>query len=314
MRASVTRRRSSIASVAILVLVTGSPAWGLSPTSSSPRAGAVSVVWENELLSVTAREVSLGAVLAEIARVVGFEVTGAVSGERPVSVEFERLPLDRALRRLLPEQSVMFVYGEGEAGSVRLRQVVLVSSGTPEGPGGTATPRAGTSPDASAASGDPPRPLPAQASLLETLQDHSADVPVEQLLQLTGHRDPAVRAATLQVLARHPGDEQAREVLLSHARDPDPEIRSVTLSLLGDLLSQWPEVEETVMAGLRDPVPATRKTALHAIWDAYSPRAAEALRLALADDDPAIRVTAQELLDIARRSDAGASSGEPDKP
>jgi hypothetical protein len=105
-----------------------------------------------------------------------------------------------------------------------------------------------------------------------------------------------MRKAALEALTLHDGDEQARSTLMDGIRDPGPNIRLTVLGLLGPFVRQWSEAEEVVMTGLRDSMTSVRHLAFQIMWEASSPAMADALQLALLDEDPGIRARAEELL------------------
>jgi hypothetical protein len=268
---------------------------------------AVSVVTTDgtELLSVTARGVALRALLSEVARRAGFEITGMGATERMVSAEFERLPLERALRRLLAGESFIFVYDQsGEGGAAKLRRVILLSSGPPlQSP---ASHEQEAAPPAVAEVA--PASEEADQALPEDAQAFNPDAPLDQLLPWTAHQDPRMRTAALEALSLHDGDEQARQLLMEHIRDPDPQIRSVVLGLLGPFVTQWPGAEEVLVTALHDAAPGVRQLALLTLWEASSSRLSDALHHALEDADSGVRAQAKELLrDVAGEDPNGHS-------
>ncbi|HEV8714583.1 MAG TPA: hypothetical protein VGX03_17360 [Candidatus Binatia bacterium] len=105
-----------------------------------------------------------------------------------------------------------------------------------------------------------------------------------------------MRTAALEALTLHPQDEQARRKLMNGIRDADPHIRSVVVGLLGPFVTQWLGAEEVIMGALNDPVPSVRQLALLMLWEASSSRIADALNIALHDNDAGIRVQAGEFI------------------
>ena len=256
-------------------------------------AVAVATIDGVAYLSVTARDVPLQGLLAEVAHQGGFTVTGRPSGERLTSVEILKAPLDRALRKLLSGENVIFLYDQPiEGRPAKLQRVILLgalaSAGgqtrsdptVDRGGGGTMTPVAG----------EPASVVPDEAETFDP------DGPVEYLLLLTDHQDPRMRTAALEALTLHEDDERARRTLMDHIADPDTNIRLLVVGLLGPFIMPWPGAEEVVMGALRDPVSAVRHLALQTLWEASSPARANALQLALHDEDAVLRARAEELL------------------
>ncbi|HEV8306843.1 MAG TPA: hypothetical protein VGW35_04190 [Methylomirabilota bacterium] len=266
----------------------------------------------DHLVSITAAGAPLRAVLAELARRAGFEVSEVTPVGRTVSVQFKRLPLDRALEQLLRGENFVLVYGRpAEGGPDRLRRVILLGSAI-RGAGA----RSAEEPQASAP--DLPAGLPTAEGdeesapmLPDGAELFDPDGPIEQILALTAHRDPRMRTAALEALTLHAADERARQALMQHITDPDADVRSVVVGLLGAFLTEWPGAEDVVMGALRDPAASVRHLAIHTLWESSTPRAAEAIQLALQDEDPKIRAFAQELL--RQRTEETPSEVEPDQ-
>lgn len=256
-------------------------------------------------LSATASGVSRRALISAVACLAGFQITGMALTERTVSIEFAQLPLDRALKRLLSGENVIFLYDQpAERRPAQLRRVVLLGPSTPQQGDVIAQPAVGLADESVVvpAAEEPPRVVP------EDAQAFDPDGPLEQLLPLTDHRDPRMRKAALEGLTLHDADEQARRTLMGHIGDPDPNIRLVVVSLLGPFVTQWPGAEDVVMGALRDSVSSVRRLALQIIGEASSPALADALQLALQDEDAGIRAHAEELL---RDTSSGGSSASP---
>jgi hypothetical protein len=264
--------------VAVLAVVL---AWPLgAAAAASPPIPAASVLVTSDggvdLVSVTAQVAPLRALLSEVARLPGLQVEEVVPTGRTVSVEFKGLPLDQALKRLLSAEDFIFVYDQpGKGDSTKLRRVILLGPSTQQQEG--------------------PITRPAQAAL-EYGQPFDPDAPLEQLLPLTDHHDPRRRRAALEALTLHEGDDQARRKLMDHIRDPDPNIRSVVVGLLGPFVTQWPGAEDVMMTALHDAAARVRRLALQTLWESSSPKLSEALQLGLLDEEPGVRARAEELL------------------
>jgi hypothetical protein len=268
----------------VLVTVVGWPLWMAASASSSSYAASVSLASQDgmELLSVEARAAPLQELLSEVARLAGFQIAGNVPIGRTVSVDFTRLPLDRALRRLLSGESFIFVHGQPTAGrSATLRLVIL--------------PETATSPQRDGSKVETLSEVPT-LGLAQDVQTFDPDGPLEALLLLTAHQDPMMRSAAIEALSLHYGDERARRALIENISDPDPNIRSLALGLLGPIITRWPGAEDIVMmTSLQDPVAEVRQLALLTMWEASSPGLTGALRRALLDRDPGVRTRAESL-------------------
>lgn len=290
----------------VACLALASPASGAAAATPRPSLDvAVTREAHGDLLSVNARQTPLGDVLAEVARRAGFELSAVLPlAGRRVSVSFDALSLEHALRRLLAGESFALVYRSTPAGA-RLSRVLLLGPhdgplGAPEPEGSASTLGRRLDEDVDEA----PRFLP------EDAQAFDPDGPLEVLLVLARHPDYRMRARALEALSARPDDPRAWQTLLERARDPEPRVRNVVVGLLGPHLRRWPGAEEVVWSALRDIIAPVRGTALLALWEAASPRAGDALRLALGDADLAVRALAEALSAAPSRA-ATASPGRP---
>ncbi len=261
---------------AFLILNVNWPQWAMAALLPSAPVPAVSVVTTEraELLSVTTQAAPLSVLLAEIAYRAGFTISGTISTERLVSIEFIAAPLEQALGSLLRDENFIFLFYQPEGGPEKLQQVIFLGSGQ----------RAASFTD------EPPRVAPEGADAFDP------DGPLESLLSLTAHPDSRMRTAALEALTRHSGDERARQTLMEHLADLDPYIRTVALGLLGPFVTQWSGAEEAVRAALQDPAPQVRQLALLTLAETAGLNAREALHEALHDADPGVRTRAAELL------------------
>jgi hypothetical protein len=279
----------------VLMLSIGWPPRGAASACPSDPVSSVSVTSDDgvPLLSVKARAVPLQALLSEVARAAGFQVAGSDGIGRTVSLEFTRLPLDRALRRLLSEENFVLVHpNPAVGGSSTIQLVILPGSGTSWQDDRLAARGAVLSCGSAAlASSDEP-------ALVTREEDRTfnPDIPLEQVLLLSANQDPIMRTAAIEALTLHNEDERVRRALMGNIWDPDPNTRSLALGLLGPLITSWPGAQDAVMAALRDPAPEVRQLALLTLWEASSPRSANAMHRALLDSDPGVRAQAEELL------------------
>ena len=228
--------------------------WLCATAASPPDHASVSLAQEDGtyLLSVTARGASLRALLAEVGRLVGLQIEGDVPTERTVSVEFKRWPLDQALKRLLVWESFVYVSSGSpdNAPSTRGRLILL----------GRGSARGAEFGEASAASQSGSAALGRDAGVPTRITGENAsgfnpNAPLEQLLPFVAHGDPSIRTAALDALASHTEDVRVRRLLIDQISDPDPEIRSLALTLVGSYVADWPEVEDVMMRATRDAVP-----------------------------------------------------------
>ncbi len=179
-------------------------------TSAAPAAGPAPEVvrYENDRLSVTATDVPLDRLLAQIAAVTNATIRGTAPS-RPVSADFQAVPLREGLTRLFGEESFMLTY----ANDGTLRTIDLLGRGVP----GTPSPVISTTPsprpplaDEEAQAQILRRTIPATGPLAGAL---GTDAPtIGQVLHAV-LREPraAVRAAARE------------EALAAFARDPESE-------------------------------------------------------------------------------------------
>lgn len=294
--------RDLSAGLLLALLTAWAPGVAAAPSPVEPPP-PVSVASEGGevLVSVSVEGVALGALLSEVARRVGFDLIEVLPVEKMVSAGFLRLPLREALDQLLSGVSFVLVYEPGASGEAGKLERVIVLGPRGEGaqvlaPAPSAEPSDGG--DLVPPSEEPPRVGPVDAEAF------SPDAPLERLLPLTAHHDARMRVVALEALTLHGGDDRARRVLMDGVLDPDPNIRSVAVGLLGPFVTEWPGAEEAVMIALRDPAASIRLLALQTMWEASSPRVSAALDIALGDKDPGVRALARELLESISPDDS----------
>jgi len=81
---------------------------------------AVRVEYADDTLSVHAEAAPLSSVLAEVARATGCRISGSLEEPRPVSVDFHRVPVEDALRRLLGDQPFAARYARDHLSAIEL--------------------------------------------------------------------------------------------------------------------------------------------------------------------------------------------------
>src|SRR5262249_51061522 len=93
-----------------------------------------SVAIKDGKLSVNAQGRSLRSVLNEISRDACVAVTGAGSvDDSPVSVQFQDLPIDEGLRRILTHYDTFFFYRAGQSGPPMLAAIWIYPKGQAQG-------------------------------------------------------------------------------------------------------------------------------------------------------------------------------------
>jgi hypothetical protein len=296
--------RRIVASVLVTV------AYGVFPSSAGADSSlpapslSISIAAEGEdnFLSVTARNVPLRTLLAEIAARAGFQLTELLPVTQTLSVICRRSPLDVALKQLLQDEGANFMFVYHPHSPQRLQQVVLLRADT-AGKGRFRSHSLVWSPQPQAAAcvrltteraqerNEQEATVEAEVPLFE------ADTSLEALLASTSSADVHVQTAALEALASlYATETRAQQAVMAGMQDPDPYVRSLIVGTLGLVLPQWPGAEELLMGALSDPEPEVRRRALSVLWDKAPPRSNEVLTIALQDTDPAIRGQAHELL------------------
>ena len=278
------------------------------------------VALERGLLSADLRNEPIVRVLHLLAARAGIAVTihGEVSGH--VSDAFADLPIDAAVRRLLRQYSVLFVY-EPPTGSPTpaLARVIVLGSAAPPTPGARSGPQSldGHPPDRSApqlgsamgASPDRPRE-PGRAGRRSELESEDLRTALADLQErarrgeetavpeiaalLVSARDPLLRAHAAMLLGIAKGDVavSALETALS---DADGAVRLHAVRALGSSkgIDALPVLME--VAG-QDPDPGVRRMAVRWIGAFPGPVARAALTVALKDADASVREEAEAAL------------------
>jgi hypothetical protein len=157
------------------------------------------VRYENDTLSVKLDKVPVSDVLDELSRASGAEIRGQANG-REVSAEFDAVPLQEALHRLLGDQNFALVYGDGG----KLKAVKLL--GGPAGAPVVATAARQTPPAAGVVNPDPgallrlfanQSPVPVSGRLAQALGTENASF--QQLMETGMHNEDAgVRAEAVR--------------------------------------------------------------------------------------------------------------------
>jgi hypothetical protein len=196
-------------------------------------------------LSLDARDAPLQTILDEIGDRTGLRVrfddpAQAQIGDELVTVSFERVPVEEALRRLLRGRDFVLVYSPGRLAEAR------VYGRSAEAPSGEPPPAASVS---SAPAGEPVDRSGVAALRRDALENPDPAARARALEGLAASGDQgAAHDAVLAVLEREtvPGllrraldiagvqDPRARQLLESRAaNDPAPEVREAARALLG---------------------------------------------------------------------------------
>src|SRR5688572_9720727 len=198
----------------IMAVVLVAVAYGVYPSAagaeSSLPAPALSVSvaaeGEDDFVSVTARNVPLRTLLAEIAARAGFHLTELLPVTQTVSVVCRRSPLDVALKQLLQEEGASFMLVYHPHAPQRLQQLVVLRANP--GKGRFRRHSLGWSPPPPAAAcvrltAERVQELPEPEALLETPDQpfEEADTSLAALLASATSADVHVQTAALEALA-----------------------------------------------------------------------------------------------------------------
>ncbi len=272
--------------------------WGVEAADGSGKSLVLSL--QGNSLSVQVEQVPLGEVLAAIAQQTGLTVhlVGSVA-EDEVSVEFQNLPLQEGINRIVGGRNYVLVYAQAPAATGRLglrgaREIGVTPSGAassiPSGSGDSAVVRPGGN---------------TRTEDLRSLQ--------EWVRELGEAPEQAVGESAPQA-SEEQGDEGERDVLAVIAaalRDEDPLVRAAALELLGEThtpLLLGPLAE----AALSDRSPQRRTEAQEPLAEGEGVAAVDVLRQGLGDSDPRVRSLAQELLDVLGEMEEGERQHTPE--
>jgi HEAT repeat protein len=229
----------------LFVTATGAAAGSV---PAAPGAGPVTEVRvDNGRLSVRLQDAPLGDLLRIIGQQAGLTVTLRGDFSRPVTLSFENVPMEEAIRRLVRGDSVAFSYADAANPRQAALSGVWVLGATPGGepqvvveaapPTSPSEVAAGApSPDATDGSAPVPggsnadRTKRAASDRIRAIQDlaRTEGVAAASALHdaLRHENEARVRLAAVGALASM-RTEEARAGLESAAKDPDPRIRQV---------------------------------------------------------------------------------------
>lgn len=195
--------------VATLVFVSAVAGVG---TAADPQTQPLRVEYRKDALSVHAGGVPLSTVLAEVSRVTGCRIVGLVEEARDVTADFDGVPVEDALRRLLGSQPFATRYHQDD-----LAMIELVDRGK----GGEPvivypTPARDASPDK-------PMTMPLSGVLATRLGAPSA--PITQVATLAlGDQDASMRSAATQAIVA--------------AIDANPQLRDEFIAVYGRMADE----------------------------------------------------------------------------
>jgi hypothetical protein len=240
----------SIALVLLLILVM----FGRAATNEA-HARSLTIRLDQNLLTVSAKEVPHRQLVEELAKHLQFELIIAGPLEERRSLEIEARPWEEALKKALSPASWAFVY-DPAGGEPRLTKVfVFPSKGDPSRPGQP-------SPSAPPVASSLPAPMPArqpQAATTPPLLESGTDPSLAELLD---SEDEETRALAIVGLATMGGDE-AINTLKRALQDKQPWIRETAVEALAEIGGE--QAVQGLQQALRDANEAVRKAAQEAL-------------------------------------------------
>jgi hypothetical protein len=246
------------------------------PAPAPPAAAPVTIEARGDRLTVRAREVSLRLILERIGEIARITVHIEAPTEERITVEFQDVPLEEALRRLLRHRSAVLIY-ETVAGplvSVRVvRPASLTDSPSLGGPDAVET-AVGEDHEArpsDAAGGEPIDPgaiaLARASAAVDVVEEEIQALPgggeslnVYRFMDRLNDPEPSVRVTALQWLVTRA--EAQLTALASALKDSDAGVRAAAAQMILDREVSEEAVQQ-VMAAAETADPATVVGLLH---------------------------------------------------
>lgn len=257
-------------------------------SAQSEAAGKIAYDPATHLISIACDDVPLGAVLKQVALKTGLTITSAKAVfDGRVSLAFDRVPLDHALKQLLEGYSSTFLYdlGRDPAGAVpgedrtpRLARVIVLGRKTAREPAdhqATVAPEPTDTLDALIAG----RPAAARAALAALREPSSERERIVRALLERLDNGSLVPPDGVLAALKELAPERARDALLARLGGADQRERTVAAAALGRLgdegaiqpllsvLNDQDELARRVAASSLALIGGTR--ALHALLQSY---------------------------------------------
>jgi len=205
-----------------------------------PPTSQVTVNAESQLVTMDVKNAPLAAVLAAIGRQaqITISVSDDITSEH-LSLSFQNVPLEEALKRVLAGQSYTFVYKQGEGRNVISGVRLFAKNGqippTDSAPSGM--------PAIAQLTGSQGLPTPLPTTSLwgrggSTMNEKEVapvgdDVPLDELKRsFSETQDPALRSAMLEAMSDRGEEGPVAPVLSTALSDSDEEVRATALNLL----------------------------------------------------------------------------------
>lgn len=190
-------------------------------------------------LSLDVENVLLERLLREIAAEAKFTLVFSGRLEERITIAFDALPLDKALRRLLRNRNFALEYSEVENTDKRTKvarpTTLWIYTGTTKGADAPQTARFSEQSQSPPVAAVPASPEPAdRGAAAETLADQRDAASVPALRLALRDRDQQVREAAIAALVEIGGDEAANALAVA-LTDEHPWLREVAVSALGEI-------------------------------------------------------------------------------
>ena len=226
------------------------------------------VQFNNNLLTVKAKNALLSKVFEEIVDQTGAKISLSAPTEELVSVEFSGLSLEQGLKRLIRGFDYVFIYGlEKAKGGPPEMDVIIFSKS-----GGTSkiSPKYGVVPPEKRA----PQKWGSLTKLIKDLEDNDAEVREEAVDALADLKDKRAVIHLSKVLEN----------------DRDPDVRETAAEVLGDL--GGPEAIAALTQAIHDRETDVRESAVDSLGQIGGDEAVDPLMEALKDGDEDVREAA----------------------
>lgn len=217
------------------------------------------IQWQDQRLSITAKNVLLADILRTVAQQTGVEVQGLERVQDIVSLQLSQVPLHTAIQHLLASLDHLLLVRTTPNGEVRPFLVLVLGRRKP-------------------------------TTTLLTTRRVETTLPLSLLVQRVQEQDPNQRLVALQQLDALPVTQ--RNALLADAlQDPDPSVRQVAYKFLYEQ-GEKEALAEILRREAQNTDSERRKTAIETVGELFTVEATELLLQATTDDHPDIRAVA----------------------
>lgn len=263
------------------------------------------------ILSVDMAKVPLRKAVKVFVQRTGIKVlVAAAVPDEELTIKFEELPLEEAVKRLLKGKNYLLKYGQSETVASLLEDQGSQALGAEK----SETAKSGNGAKESEQKTDPNDAGERQISEIRILSSSGGDAnqnlieikeePGERAHEIEALVEKAQKGATAQdrlaaikEFQGLAGDEEIPAILPALQHE-DENVRGEALAALQNISSGNPPVDEIADMAGRDPNPRLRMEALDALVEFESGRAEAYIQEALQDTDPKVRSNAKRLLEL----------------